>query len=133
MSCNCVHPIFITHGCVLLSTGLFRAKHSELIESFPSNVQEQVWTWINEGDEYFYDKLEWVRVRVEEEHWNDLSPATPSERGAESAAERQGPYSLVVRQPKLVIKVMLISLGFNDAIWSWTCRMVVTLPLSRTG
>ncbi len=61
-----------------------------------SNVQEQVWTWVNEGDEYFYDKLEWVRIRVEDEHWHDLTPVAPSERGSESAAERKSPYSITV-------------------------------------
>ena len=54
---------------------------------------------MNDGDEYFYDKLEWVRVRVEEEHWNDLSPVAPSERGTESAAERKSPFSITVRRP----------------------------------
>ena len=61
-----------------------------------SNVQEQVWTWMNEGDEYFYDKLEWVRVRVEGEHWHDLSPVAPSERASESPADRKSPYSITV-------------------------------------
>lgn len=62
-------------------------------ESF-FNVQEQVWTWVNDGDEYFYDKNEWVRVRVEEEQWNDISPSPPSERGNESTTERKSPYSI---------------------------------------
>ena len=51
---------------------------------------------MNEGDEYFYDKLEWVRIRVEDEHWHDLTPVAPSERGSESAAERKSPYSITV-------------------------------------
>ncbi len=51
---------------------------------------------MNDGDEYFYDKLEWVRFRVEEEQWNDLSPVAPSERGSEIAAERKSPYSITV-------------------------------------
>ncbi len=61
-----------------------------------SNVQERVWMWHNEGGEYFYDKGEWVRVRIEEEHWNDMSPVAPSERGIESNDERRSPYSLLV-------------------------------------
>ena len=61
-----------------------------------SNVQERVWVWYSEGDEYFYDKSEWVRIRVEEEHWNDLSPVTPPESGTTSNGERKSPYSLVV-------------------------------------
>ncbi len=51
---------------------------------------------MNEGNEYFYDTYEWVRVRVEDEHWNDLSPVAPSERGTETAAERKSPYSIIV-------------------------------------
>ena len=66
------------------------------IDCRDSNVQEQVWTWVNEGDEYFYDKLEWVRIRVEDEHWHDLTPVAPSERASESAAERKSPYSITV-------------------------------------
>ena len=75
---------------------------SFLVNAFAiSNVQEQVWTWMSEGNEYFYDKHEWVRVRIEEEHWNDLSPIAPSDRGAETAEERKSPYSLIVRYPSL--------------------------------
>ncbi|KAL9633419.1 MAG: hypothetical protein Q9164_004711 [Protoblastenia rupestris] len=54
---------------------------------------------MNDGDEYFYDKLEWVRVRVEAETWTDLSPVAPSERNAETTMERK---------------------SFDDAIWTWT-------------
>ena len=52
--------------------------------------------WYNEGDEYFYDKNEWVRIRIEEEHWNDLSPLAPPERGTASNEEKKSPYSIVV-------------------------------------
>ena len=51
---------------------------------------------MNDGDEYFYDKLEWVRFRVEEEQWNDLSPVAPSERGSEAVTERKSPFSITV-------------------------------------
>ncbi len=82
---------------------------------------------MNDGDEYFYDKLEWVRVRVEEEHWTDLSPSAPSERGAETTAERKSPYSIVVRFARYVVKVMLRLAGFYDAVWPRT-RGVVVIP-----
>lgn len=58
------------------------------------NAQEQCWVWPNEGQEYFYDKHEWVRVRVEQEHWHDASPLSPSERQIISAVERKSPYSI---------------------------------------
>ena len=51
---------------------------------------------MNEGSEYFYDKGETVRIRVEAETWNDLSPVAPSERMNEVAAERKRPYSITV-------------------------------------
>ena len=82
--------------------GLTERHSPSLLNAFPhSNVQEQVWTWMSEGNEYFYDKHEWVRVRIEEEHWNDLSPIAPSDRDAETAEERKSPYSLIVKYPSL--------------------------------
>lgn len=101
----------------------------EIALTFPcSNVQEQAWTWMNDGNEYFYDKLEWVRVRVEGEHWNDLSPVAPSARGGETAAERKSPYSITVSFLRPYGQDFLfIPPGFNDAIWARTHRMVVSV------
>lgn len=82
-----------------------------------SNVQEQVWTWVNDGDEYFYDKNEWVRVRVEDEQWNDISPSAPSERGNEVAAERKSPYSITVSVLSLFWKLdALNGVGFDVTV-----------------
>ena len=61
-----------------------------------SNVQEQCWVWNNEGTEYFYDKHEWVRIRIEQEHWHDQSPVAPSERESAAAMERKSPFSITV-------------------------------------
>ncbi|KAL8880702.1 MAG: hypothetical protein Q9198_001938 [Flavoplaca austrocitrina] len=58
------------------------------------NEQEQCWVWSNEGQEYFYDKTDWVRFRVEQEHWTDLSPLAPSLRETGAYAERKSPYSI---------------------------------------
>lgn len=85
-----------------------------------SNVQEQVWTWVNDGDEYFYDKNEWVRVRVEDEQWFDISPSLPSERGNELIAERKNPYSITVSTPPLEEHNELNKTGFDVAVWPWT-------------
>lgn len=90
-----------------------------------SNVQEQVWTWVNDGDEYFYDKLDWVRIRVEEEHWHDLTPVAPSERNNASIAERKSPYSIVVSHPVACLGSRLTSTGFNDTSRARTSTMVV--------
>lgn len=60
-------------------------------------MQEQCWVWSNEGQEYFYDKTDWVRFRVEQEHWTDLSPVAPSLRETAAYSERKSPYSITVR------------------------------------
>lgn len=73
--------------------------HILLTKTQFSNIHEQCWIWPNEGQEYFYDKHEWVRFRVEQEHWHDLSPLAPSERESASLLERKSPYSITVSQP----------------------------------
>ncbi|KAL9012839.1 MAG: hypothetical protein Q9173_002431, partial [Seirophora scorigena] len=60
------------------------------------NMQEQCWVWSNEGQEYFYDKSEWVRFRVEQEHWTDLSPIAPSEEETTGVLERKSPYTITL-------------------------------------
>ena len=45
--------------------------------------------WQNNDQEYYYDKDDWVRLRVESEQWEDLKPVTPSEiRGNGEVAGR---------------------------------------------
>ena len=61
----------------------------------PSNKSEQCWVWNNEGHEYYFDKNEWVRCRIEQEHWHDLSPLAPAERETAAASERRAPYSII--------------------------------------
>ena len=65
--------------------------------SIDSNAQEQVWVWNNDGNEYFFDKGETVRFRVEAENWHDQSPDAPSELETTSEIERKAPYSIIVR------------------------------------
>ena len=79
---------------LILHVSLFSKSVANLDVS--SNVQEQCWVWNNDGTEYFYDKHEWVRVRIEQEHWHEQSPAAPSEREAAAATERKSPYSITV-------------------------------------
>ena len=50
--------------------------------------------WDNDGTEYYYDKHEWVRIRVEQEEWQDVLPVPPSERERALANDRQCPYSI---------------------------------------
>ena len=88
-------------------------------------MQEQVWTWVNDGDEYFYDKNDWVRVRVEDEQWIDISPSPLSVRGNESIAERKSPYSITVSTPPLEKRHALNRTGFDVAVRTWAGRVVV--------
>ena len=103
-----------------------------MIDLASSNVQEQVWTWVNDDDEYFYDKNEWVRVRVEEEQWNDISPSPPSERGNESMTERRSPYSITVGVLPLLKRNVLNVVGFNVAVRTWASGVVVKSDLLPT-
>lgn len=64
--------------------------------SIHSDVNEQVWVWDNDGAEYYYDKQDWVRLRIEVEEWHDLSPVAPGDREAVANAERKSPYSITV-------------------------------------
>ncbi|KAL9051747.1 MAG: hypothetical protein Q9206_004575, partial [Seirophora lacunosa] len=67
---------------------------------------EQCWVWSNEGQEYFYDKSEWVRFRVEQEHWTDISPLAPSEEETTGVLERKSPYTITgqIRQHMIIAK-----------------------------
>ena len=82
-------------------------------------MQEQVWTWLNDDDEYFYDKNDWVRVRVEDEQWNDNSPLPPSERALQSTAERKSPYGITVSALPHDNRDMLSDAGFDVAVRAW--------------
>ncbi|CAF9908314.1 MAG: DNA-directed RNA polymerase III subunit rpc25 [Heterodermia speciosa] len=46
------------------------------------NAAEQTWVWHSESGDFYFDRNEWVRVRVETEQWHDLSPVAPAEREA---------------------------------------------------
>lgn len=94
-----------------------------------SNVREQCWVWKNDSAEYFYDMNEWVRVRVEQEHWHDLSPVAPSERESASNLERKSPYGITVSYINLRSGLSLIQAGINDAVGTRTHCMVVIYSL----
>lgn len=102
-----IYPAFVADGLVHGSDVVL------------SNAQEQVWTWVNEGDEYFYDKNEWVRVRVEDEQWNDVSPSAPSGQGDESTTEQKSPYSITVGALPPWKRNVLNDVGFDVAVRTW--------------
>ena len=94
---------------------------------FPSNAQEQCWVWNNEGTEYFYDKHETVRIRIEQEHWHDQTPIAPSESESAANVERKSPYSITVNWLRDILRRLTdsMSLGLNDAVSAWSCGVVV--------
>ena len=59
-----------------------------------SNQTEQCWVWKSNGQDNYFDKHEWVRVRVEQETWNDVSPVSPAEMDKAVAGGRQCAYSI---------------------------------------
>ncbi|KAI9740568.1 MAG: DNA-directed RNA polymerase III subunit rpc25 [Cirrosporium novae-zelandiae] len=66
-----------------------------LFENCHFNVQEQCWVWSAEGgSELYFDNNIVVRFRVEAEHWNDQSPAAPSEAAYNSEIQKQSPYMI---------------------------------------
>ncbi|KAI4089049.1 MAG: hypothetical protein LQ344_005620 [Seirophora lacunosa] len=73
------------------------------------NIQEQCWVWSNEGQEYFYDKSEWVRFRVEQEHWTDISPLAPSEEETTGVLERKSPYTITISKHESIRRSALLS------------------------
>ena len=90
-----------------------------------SNPQEQCWIWNNEGQEYFYDKHEWVRIRIEQEEWHDQSPVAPAEREIAATLERKSPFSITVSLLKAQEFNPLIRLGIDAAVSLGPYSMVV--------
>lgn len=101
-----------SHLYVLLSPKPFSPSLCSHLTPPNSNVRERVWQWTNDADEYYYDKSEWVRIRIEDEKWADgdndnnvsMSTANPQQRPpsaaqvvAETTQERKSPWSLTVR------------------------------------
>lgn len=48
---------------------------------------EQVWVWHNDGQAFFMDKNEEIRIKVEDEKFVDQTPIPPSQRGEVSEGE----------------------------------------------
>ena len=58
-------------------------------------MKDQLWIWPGEGNDFYYDKNEWVRIRIESELWHDITPTGPSKRGDTTTSERKSPYSII--------------------------------------
>ena len=73
-----------------------------------SNVKEQCWVWRNEGSDFYFDKHDWVRVRIEQEHWHDTSPVAPMTDEQLASSDRKSPYS---------ITASMMHSGLGNVIW----------------
>lgn len=71
---------------------LFQLFHNDNFQH--SDPKDQVWIWYNEGERFYYDKTEWVRVRIEQEHWHEASPTEPGKHEETALSERHSPYSI---------------------------------------
>jgi hypothetical protein len=62
-----------------------------------SDGKEQVWIWHNDGQEFYMDKNEVIRFRVESEQFVDQLPIPPHLKNEEVSLQKKPPYALVVR------------------------------------
>ena len=70
-----------------------------------SNKKEQCWIWENQGDNYYYDKHEWVRVRVEQEKWHDASAILPK-KDTDTTYAQQCRYSIVASMTQSALGIV---------------------------
>jgi DNA-directed RNA polymerase III subunit RPC8 len=71
-----------------------------------SNHTDQIWIWVNDGQDFYYDSHETVRFRIESETWVDQSPLGPGEK--EEGIERASPYA---------IEASMVDIGLGPCLW----------------
>jgi len=67
-----------------------------LFEGTTFDLKENVWIWDNDGNEFYMDKNELIRFRVEEEAFEDQLPIPPHLQDDRMEIERKPPYRIVV-------------------------------------
>lgn len=70
--------------------------HHYLFEGSTFDVKENVWVWNNDGNEFYLDKNEVIRFRVEEEKFEDQLPVPPHLKDALKEQERTPAYRIIV-------------------------------------
>ena len=110
---------------------------------------DHYWYWMNEeGDEFFFDKDEVVRFRVEAEVWHDLTPQKPSIVGEEStvpinskksdnkadASTSNVPYTIIVSDSyhKDYQRFTKCLRGINAATRTWSYSVVARIGTRRS-
>lgn len=78
-----------------------------LTRSCVSDAEDQVWVWRHETGDLFYDRNEWVRIRIEAEQWHDLAPVGPSTREPAKKEERS-PYTITVSRDPFSLPLIWI-------------------------
>lgn len=67
-----------------------------LFEGSSFDVKENVWIWNNDGNEFYMDKNELIRFRIEEEAFEDQLPIPPHLQDDRMEVERKPPYRIIV-------------------------------------
>jgi len=69
--------------------------HTYLFEGSTFDIKENVWIWNNDGNEFYMDKNEIIRFRVEEEAFEDQLPIPPHLQDDRMEVERKPPYKII--------------------------------------
>ncbi|CAZ85061.1 unnamed protein product [Tuber melanosporum] len=67
-----------------------------LFEGSRFDGKEQVWIWRNDDQDFYMDKNEVIRFRVEGEVFVDQLPVPPHLKGEESSLHNKPPYAITV-------------------------------------
>ncbi|PUU82197.1 RNA polymerase III subunit Rpc25-domain-containing protein [Tuber borchii] len=65
-----------------------------LFEGSRFDGKEQVWIWRDDGQDFYMDKNELIRFRVEGEVFVDQLPVPPHLKGEESSLHNKPPYAI---------------------------------------
>ncbi|KAF2397595.1 hypothetical protein EJ06DRAFT_498800 [Trichodelitschia bisporula] len=85
---------------------------------FTFRDDEHVWIWTTEdGTEFFYDRNEPVRFRVEAEVWHDHTPQKPKITGLTSSEGTENDESLESRDVPYTIIGSMDQAGLGPIVW----------------
>ncbi|KAM3074844.1 DNA-directed RNA polymerase III complex subunit Rpc25 [Clarireedia jacksonii] len=70
------------------------------------NHNEQIFVWINDGQEFFFDNQESVRFRVDSEEWVDQAPIGPVK--PDNPVKKEAPYRIIASMEEV---------GLGPCLW----------------
>lgn len=105
-----------------------------LFEDSNFDVKENVWIWNNDGNDFYMDKNEVIRFRVEEEAFEDQLPVPPHLREEMAEVEIKPPYRLIVIYLFLSFRSLLIVLRLQRSKqgWDWFHGGLKTMRVKRS-